>query len=35
MLTERIVRDAKPAPKPMILWDGQVKGLGCRVFQQL
>ena len=32
MLTERIVRDAKPGPKPTILWDGQIKGLGCRVF---
>ena len=32
MLTERIVRDAKPAPKPAILWDGQIKGLGCKVF---
>ena len=32
MLTERIVRDAKPEAKPKILWDGQVKGLGCKVF---
>ena len=29
MLTERIVRDAKAGPKQRILWDGQVKGLGC------
>lgn len=31
MLTERIIRDAKPGPKPIILWDRQVKGLGCKV----
>lgn len=31
MLTERIVRDATPGPKTRVLWDGQVKGLGCRV----
>lgn len=29
MLTERIVRDAKPGPKQRILWDREVKGLGC------
>ena len=29
MLTERIVRDAKAGPKQRILWDRQVKGLGC------
>ena len=32
MLTERIIRDAKPGPKPVILWDGAVKGLGVKVF---
>ena len=32
MLTERVVRDAKPGPKAFVLWDGQIKGLGCRVF---
>jgi len=32
MLTERTVRDAKPGPKPVILWDGQITGLGCKVF---
>ena len=32
MLTERIVRDAKPGPKPRILWDAQITGLGCKVF---
>ena len=32
MLTERRIRDAKPAPKPVILWDSQVAGLGCKVF---
>ena len=32
MLTERIVRDAKPGPKPMILWDRQLTGLGCKLF---
>lgn len=31
MLTERIVRDARPGSKTRVLWDGQVKGLGCRV----
>ena len=32
MLTERIIRDAKAGPKALILWDGEVKGLGLRVF---
>ena len=32
MLTERIIRDAKPGPKPQIIWDRQVSGLGCKVF---
>ena len=32
MLTEKIIRDAKPESKARILWDGQVKGLGCKVF---
>ena len=31
MLTERIIRDAKPGPKPVLLWDRQVKGLVCKV----
>lgn len=31
MLTERTIRDTKPGPKTVILWDGQVKGLGLRV----
>ena len=31
MLTERIIRDAKPGPKPILLWDRQVKGLACKV----
>ena len=31
MLTERIIRDAKPGLKPTIIWDRQVKGLGCKV----
>ena len=31
MLTERIVRDAKPGPKTHILWDSTVKGLGLRI----
>ena len=31
MLTERLIRDAKPGPKTRILWDAQVKGLGVRV----
>ena len=32
MLTERIIRDAKPETKARILWDGTVKGLGLKVF---
>ena len=32
MLTERIIRDSKPGPKPAIIWDRQVSGLGCKVF---
>ena len=32
MLTERIIRDAKPGSKPIILWDSTVAGLGCKVF---
>ena len=31
MLTERIVRDAKPGPENRILWDSTVKGLGLRI----
>ena len=31
MLTQRIIRDAKPGPKPRILWDAQIKGLGCKI----
>ena len=31
MLTERIIRDATPGPKTVILWDRQVRGLGLRV----
>ena len=31
MLTERIIRDAKPGPKPRILWDREQKGLGVKV----
>ena len=32
MLTERIIRDAKPESKARILWDATVKGLGVKVF---
>ena len=32
MLTERIIRDAKPAAKPHIIWDQTVIGLGVKVF---
>ena len=32
MLTERIIRDAKSGPKPIIIWDRQVSGLGCKVY---
>ena len=31
MLTERIIREAKPGPKTRILWDATVKGLGLRI----
>ena len=31
MLTERLVRDAKPEPKTRILWDSRVRGLGVRI----
>ena len=31
-LTEKRIRDAKPGPKPITLWDAQVVGLGVRVF---
>ena len=31
-LTEKQIRDAKPGPKPFIVWDGQVSGLGVKVF---
>ena len=31
MLTERRIRDAKPAAKTSFLWDGLVKGLGVRI----
>lgn len=31
MLTERLIRDALPGPKPHFLWDAQVTGLGCKV----
>ena len=32
MVTERIIRDAKPGEKPQILWDSTIKGLGIKVF---
>ena len=32
MLTEKRIRDAKPGTAPYVLWDAQIKGLGCRVF---
>ena len=31
MLSERIIRDAKPGEKQYILWDDKIKGLGLRV----
>ena len=31
MLTERLIRDARPEAKTRILWDHQVKGLGVRI----
>ena len=31
MLTERAIRDAKPADKTFILWDDKLKGFGVRV----
>lgn len=32
MLTERVIRDAKPGPKPHVIWDRNVTGFGVRVF---
>ena len=32
MLTEKRIRDAKPGPKPRVIWDDTVTGLGVRVF---
>ena len=32
MLTEKRIRDAKPGPKPAVIWDSSVAGLGVRVF---
>ena len=31
MLTERTIREAKPGPKPRIIWDARVKGLGVKI----
>ena len=31
MLTERIIRDAKPGARPRLMWDEQVRGFGVRV----
>ena len=31
MLTERVIRDAKPGDKTAIIWDKKVRGLGVRV----
>ena len=31
MLTEKVIRDAKPRAQTFILWDGKVKGLGLRI----
>ncbi len=31
MLTERIIRDAKPEARPRLLWDEQVRGFGVRI----
>ena len=30
-LTERKIRDAIPGPKPVIIWDAVVKGLGVKI----
>ena len=30
-LTEKRIRDAKPGPNTLIMWDGEVKGLGVRI----
>ena len=32
LLTERIVREAKPGLKPIIHWDRSLAGFGCKVF---
>ena len=31
MLTERLIRDARPEPKTRIIWDSLVRGLGVRI----
>ena len=31
MLSEKRIRDTKPEAKPIVIWDGQVKGLGMKV----
>ena len=31
MLTERVIRDAKPGARPRLLWDEHVRGFGVRV----
>ena len=31
-LTERKIRDAKPGPTPIILWDSAIRGLGAKIF---
>ena len=31
MLTERVIRDAKPGARPRLLWDEQVRGFGVRI----
>ena len=31
MLTERIIRDAKPEARPRLLWDEQARGFGVRI----
>ena len=32
LLTERVVRDAKPGARAFIVWDQEIRGLGCKVF---
>ena len=32
ILTERVVRDAKPSAKPFVIWDQELVGVGCKIY---